>query len=83
MKTKQFCPQCDQILDTLTATARQLFDVCSQISAVVENEGRTDSPNLDPLLAATRTLTAECSAIRQAFQDHRGSGHTVNSSLAG
>ena len=81
MKTKQFCPECDQFLDTLTEATRQLFGVCSEITAVLEKERRTKSPILTPLLARTRILTSECSAIRQAFEDHRSSGHAVSSSF--
>jgi hypothetical protein len=82
MKTKRFCTRCDEILDTLTAVTRQLVEVCSNIGVIVESEGRTDSPNLEPLLAQTRALTAECTAIRTAFQDHRAAGHVVKSTFA-
>jgi hypothetical protein len=81
MKTKVFCPACEQILESLTAALRQLFDVCSKITAVVEKEGRTDSPNLEELLSRSRELMAECAAIRQNLQDHRASGHAVSSSF--
>jgi hypothetical protein len=82
MKTKVYCPACEQIMESLTAALRQLFDVCSKITAVVEKEGRTDSPNLQDLLRRSRALMAECAAIRQNLQEHRGSGHAVSSSFA-
>ena len=81
MKTKQFCPECDRILDGLTAALRRLFEICSKIRAVVEMEGWRNSPKLDVLLAQNRTLMSECASIREGLREHRGSGHAVTSTF--